>query len=152
MKKKEQLKERNIPARLLFLLYCAGMLWLLFGQRMGTGFDETNVNWIPLETVKLYLHLTQSSNPYFVRIAYINLVGNVVLFIPIGIFLPCIWKKMRLVFITAAVAVVAVCMVEILQYLTGLGSCDIDDLILNTVGVVLGYGAWRIYARFSGRQ
>ena len=69
----------------------------------------------------------------------INLAGNVVLFIPIGYFLPRLWGKMRNFLRFSFTCVLSICLVELLQLLTLLGSLDIDDLILNLCGMILGY-------------
>lgn len=142
----------HIVARIFFLVYCTCMLWLLFGQRIVPGLYDaylerlrTNINLTPLKTLRLYLRLTESANGYYVRHAYINLIGNVVMFIPLGIFPPWIWRKMRSFIKTAAVAAAVIVTVELLQYVTLLGSCDVDDLILNLSGVIIGYGLWKLF-------
>lgn len=153
MKKSEVRYHRQIVVRLLFILYCGVMLWLLFGQRMeGTkisislGLSGENLNLVPFETVRLYWRLLQrGSTEELLRHAIINLVGNVVVFVPFGWFLPYIWQKMRSFLKTALTAALSICLVEICQYVTGLGSCDIDDLILNLAGVMLGYLVWKLF-------
>lgn len=152
MKKSEKRSDRQVLVRLLFILYCVVMLWLLFGQRMeGTkinislGLSRENLNLIPFETVRLYWRLLQrGATEELLRHAIINLVGNVVVFIPFGWFLPYIWQKMRYFFKTVLTATLYVCLVEVFQYITNLGSCDIDDLILNLAGVMLGYWIWKL--------
>ena len=147
-------EKRHIGARFLFLVYCACMLWLLFGQRIVPGLYDTyidrlrsNINLTPLKTLQLYLRLTHSANPYYVRHAYVNLIGNVVMFIPLGIFPPFIWRKMRSFPKVTAVGAAVIIGVEVLQYVTLLGSCDVDDLILNLFGVVIGYGLWKVIGK-----
>lgn len=137
--------------RIVFLVYTAVMLWLLFGQRVGEegitvylGISGDNLNLMPLETVKLYLWLLQNStDKALLRHAVINLVGNVVLFIPLGWFLPYIWAKFRAFFKTVSAVILLIAGVEIVQYFTRLGSCDIDDLILNLAGAMAGYCLWK---------
>ena len=137
--------------RVLFGIYCTLMLWLLFGQRMdGTSLDITlavdgeNLNLVPFETVRLYWRLLKNgASEALLRHAMVNLLGNVVMFVPLGWFLPGIFQRFRNFFLTVVVAALIICLVEALQYITGLGSCDIDDLILNIAGVILGYGLWK---------
>ena len=151
-KKAETVSPVQSFIRISFLAYCALMLWLLFGQRMdGTPLDINldpngeNLNLIPFETVRLYWRLLQKGvSKSLLRHAVINLVGNVVMFVPLGWFLPAIFRKFRGVFRTAAVATLLIVLVEAIQYITGLGSCDIDDLLLNIAGVLLGYGFYRL--------
>lgn len=141
-------------ARLLFLAYGVLMLWLLFGQRIGPegvelfGGSVTNLNLQPFKTIKMYANIViNSTNGNLLRHALINLAGNVVMFVPLGALLPGIWKRMRGVLSTFLSAALLILLVEAVQYVTGLGSCDIDDLILNLAGVVLGYGMWKLSTR-----
>ena len=86
--------KRNVAGRILFLAYCALMLWLLFGQRYeGTQLRELlenadrRANFVPFETVRLYLRLLKNgASESLLRHAVINLVGNVVMFVPLGGF------------------------------------------------------------------
>ena len=137
--------------RICFLVYCAGMLWLLFGQRMdgkpldiNLSPDGENLNLIPFTTLRLYWRLLEKgASETLLRHAVINLVGNVVMFVPLGWFLPGIWRAFRGFFKAVLLGIVLICLVEFMQYVTGLGSCDIDDLILNMAGILLGYGIWK---------
>lgn len=147
MSRKPKKNRRNTAEKLVFLIYCGTMLWLLFGQRMGSVPSLENVNLIPLETVKLYLRLIRGSNANLVRHAFINLAGNVILFIPLGWFLPRIWRSLRAFWKVFLLVLLLIVLVEILQYLTGLGSCDVDDLILNVPGAMFGYVLWKCTER-----
>ena len=147
--------KRNVGSRLLFLAYCTLMLWLLFGQRLGEdgfhiSFENTrqNVNFVPFETVRLYLRMLQNgASEQLLRHAFINLVGNVVMFVPLGWLLPAVWEKLRCFFKSFFLAAAMICAVEAVQFATDLGSCDIDDLILNLAGITLGYSLWRLTHR-----
>lgn len=151
MKRTETVSPAQSLIRMLFLVYCGLMLWLLFGQRMEGGHlninldgNGENLNFVPFETVRLYWHLLQNgASQALLRHAIVNLVGNVVMFVPLGWFLPAVWLRLRGFFKTVIFGIGVVCLVEFLQYITGLGSCDIDDLILNTVGIILGYSLWK---------
>ncbi len=138
-------KRKPLP-RLLFLVYCALMLWLLFGQRWGQSSGlaaaHLNINLIPFKTITQYISLL--SNETYRTHAVINLFGNVLVFIPLGYLLPRIWQSFRSFFRTVLMVTLLVVLVELLQYVTGLGSCDIDDLILNLLGTVFGYLIWKI--------
>ena len=141
-------KGKTLP-RVLFIVYCAIMLWLLFGQRWGDRSALTdahmNINLIPFKTITQYISLLD--NEAFRTHAIINLVGNVLVFVPLGYFLPKIWKGFRLLFVTILTVAMLMIVVEFLQYATGLGSCDVDDLILNVAGTLIGYLIWLIKKR-----
>lgn len=137
----------------LFMLYCALMLWLLFnrpGYVEGIPYWEQlhpNLNLIPFRTLKLFSGLLDDHRPHLVRAAVINLFGNVVMFIPLGLFLPLIWQKLRKFWRTLLAAALIVTAVELAQLFTLVGSCDVDDLILNLVGAAAGYGLFKLINR-----
>lgn len=154
MKKKSALNavERKILVRLLFSIYFAVMFWLLFGQRLGAerpdgygAYLQTNTNLIPFATVKLYISLLRrTTNPYLIRHACVNLLGNVIVFIPLGMMLPKIFPKLRAAWRLLLLVTAIIIAVEVLQFLTFLGSCDVDDLILNVFGAALGWAFWKM--------
>lgn len=130
----------------LFLGYCALMLWLLFdrpGYVPGIPYWQQasgHLNLIPFRTLRLFAGLLDSAQPEYVRAAVINLGGNIIMFIPLGFLLPRVFSRLaslsRVLVATASVITV----VEIIQLFTLVGSCDIDDLILNVLGAAIGYG------------
>ena len=69
------------------------------------------------------------------------------MFVPLGIFLPGLWQKLRRFWKTLLLSALIVAAAEIVQMLTLLGSCDVDDLLLNLIGVMLGYGLWKVFSQ-----
>lgn len=135
----------QIITRLLFVVYILLMLWLLFGQRFGTQIYTQqlarSLNFKPFATVSMYWKMLNSqASEAFLRHAVINLVGNVVMFVPLGFFLPRIFVEFKGFFATFFFCLLLVALVEVIQYFTMLGACDIDDLILNMMGICIGYG------------
>ncbi len=141
--------------RFLFLVYCAAMLWLLFdrpvGWTEGLSYGEQlrqNANLQPFYTIKNYWYVLKSNtNPYLVRHCFINLAGNILLFIPMGWLLPQLWKKQRNFLCFFVTCSAAIFLVEALQLLTLLGSFDVDDWILNISGMVLGFLFYLIFPK-----
>lgn len=132
-----------------FGIYCALMLWLLFdrpGFVDGIPYWEqvqSNLNLVPFRTLRLFFGLLTHHRPHFVRAAIINLFGNVIMFIPLGLFPPLLFPKMQKLWKTLLVSTLVIITVELLQLFTLVGSCDIDDLILNLLGVAAGYGIYK---------
>ena len=129
----------------IFALYCIVMIWLLFLQRLGSMAPTGRYNLVPLDTVRLYIRLLQHSESLAQRNSAIaNLAGNVVLFIPFGIFIPLMvsWQQKFLPFVILTTGLLL--LVELLQYVTGLGALDVDDMILNFCGVMIGRIFWRL--------
>lgn len=136
-----------------FLLYCLLMFWLLLGQRMDSldflrDSGESSYNLIPLKTIRWYLSLPEiTANAYLLRHGYINLLGNVILFIPLGLLLPAVCKPLKRFWSFLLAATAGIVAMEVLQLLSGLGICDVDDLILNLSGALMGYVFYRIFAK-----
>ncbi|NEW06532.1 VanZ family protein [Paenibacillus sp. SYP-B3998] len=80
-----------------------------------------------------------------------NLLGNVAVFMPLGLLLPLLFSSMqnahRLVFIVF----ISSMGIECVQYIWSLGSFDVDDLMLNTLGGVVGYGVYRAFIALMQR-
>ena len=133
--------------RFAFLVYCAVMLWLLFGRSQGfvAGVPyETqlrqNANLIPFYTIENYWNILQHSDNHALRVhCFINLTGNLFLFIPAGWLFPRLWKKMRNYFRFFALCFGLIFFVEVVQLFTLLGSFDVDDVILNLLGMTVGF-------------
>lgn len=70
---------------------------------------------------------------------------NIMLFIPFGIFTPIAFKRMRKIYMTALAAFIFAFSVEFFQYFIGRSS-DIDDLIANLSGGIIGYGIFKIFS------
>ena len=105
-------------------------------------------NLVPFKTVVSFIRLlTASRSAYLVRHAFVNLAGNIVLFVPLGLFLPYFFPKLRRFgrFVGTTAAIIAA--VELLQWLTLLGSADIDDLILNVLGASAGFAIGKLLER-----
>ncbi len=139
---------RKKQIKLLFAAYCAAMLLLLFVRQPGSAGDgywaqvAGSYNLIPLRTLRHYCFLLTLDAHR--RHAVINLVGNVVLFIPLGFLLPAVFPKLRRLLRTLLAALVIMYLVETAQIFTLLGFFDMDDLILNLLGTAVGYGWFRL--------
>lgn len=93
---------------------------------------NSSVNLIPFATISRYLRIISWN------VAINNLIGNVLLFLPFGILLPSIWEKMRKWSIIAITTLLISVTIEVMQLFLGRRT-DIDDVILNVSGAMLGY-------------
>lgn len=141
----------------LFLCYGLVMCEMLFGRPSMQGTDYwaqvwENLNLRPLHTVRMYLHLLQTNQPPGRVNAIMNLGGNVLLFTPIGLFFPVLFKKQRrsgYFFLTVVVMIVSV---ELIQLFALVGRFDVDDLLLNVLGAGVGYVMFRLWKWFMCRN
>ncbi|MBQ3556514.1 MAG: VanZ family protein [Oscillospiraceae bacterium] len=85
-----------------------------------------------------------------------NLLGNVVILIPLGVLLPVMFRSMRRVWLAVPLLALVCAGVEWLQWYTGFGVADVDDSILNFMGALAGWVVTRlcqsIYSWFKGAK
>lgn len=146
----EKNKIRNFWLKILFIIYCLLLVTILFlnNEYRMAGFQNISIfskehfensNIIPFSTIIEYISRL-ISHEINTSIVIINFATNLLLFAPMGFFIPILFKdKIRntknfiiLTFITTFI-------VEILQFLTYRGSTDIDDIILNMIGAIFIY-------------
>ncbi|WLR56855.1 VanZ family protein [Mesobacillus subterraneus] len=126
----------------LFIIYIIIAVILLFLSPYRQAAYEINsaganpYNIIPFKTITDYIKASSHINQ---SIWMSNLFGNVLAFFPLGTFLPWLFKSFSGFWRTIGTVFLATTSVEILQYATRVGSFDIDDIILNTIGGAIGY-------------
>ena len=119
--------------RIFILPYTIFLLYLMF---LGFGREQHEANIVRLLPFVSTVFFVQNTTSW--ESIIINLLGNIIMFIPFG-FLGWLnakyfsFKKLILDFLSALI------IVEALQYLTRLGVFDIDDLVLNSLGVLIGF-------------
>jgi glycopeptide antibiotics resistance protein len=116
----------------VFVLYLVCLLKLLLFSR--TPDSARSLNLIPFASISDYLF---SDSAEVKRFAIGNVIGNVVAFVPLGAFLPLMRRKTGL-WTNLLIVVCASVTVEIVQGVFGVGASDIDDVILNTLGGLVG--------------
>ena len=137
-----------------FVLYCGLMAWLLFGRERFAapmGYWQqvlANINPVPFETISRFVgFLVHDYADGLKRHAIVNLVGNVIMFVPLGFLPALLWKRFRPLWRCLLWGGAIVVCVELTQLFALVGSCDFDDLMLNLVGIGLGYGLYRLTQR-----
>lgn len=80
-----------------------------------------------------------------------NLFGNIVLFIPLGIWIPWLFRRYRSWAKLTSIVVLILLLVETIQLITRVGTFDVDDIILNTAGAWIGFGGFRRFTGLGGK-
>ena len=131
----------------IFIIYCFVLVYVLFlsrGTRDGFTFAEYMrrfTNFIPFKTIVEYV---QRYIDGYRNLSVLNLLGNFVLFMPMGALLPCVIRKLDRFWKVTLTVLGMVVMVEIVQGILRVGSVDIDDVLFNVVGAMIGYGLIRL--------
>ena len=156
MKARSKRKIRLV-GRILFFLYLLLLIYFLFFAewygRTAQVHGEPQYNLVPFLEIKRFWNYKEQIGVWNV---FLNLAGNVIGFIPYGFILPIIHPSFnRGRFVVFSGMVVSV-LVEMMQLIGYVGSCDIDDVILNTTGAFLGYICFiicnRIRRRYYGKS
>jgi len=142
-KKRETLR---IVAILLFLAYLLLLAYLLFfsstyGRTAEMGY---RYNLTPFLEIRRGLENIDTVGYYYV---VVNIVGNVVAFMPFGFLLPMITERKTTAAKVFLYGFLLSLVVESIQIVSKTGAFDVDDLILNTIGSVLGYWCYSLLFR-----
>lgn len=113
---------------LLISMYTFALLVLLFLRPNNQSYDSYNL--IPFSTVVFYL-----SGQVNGLVAFYNLAANVGLFVPFGIYLKIYRYSISQIIL---LSFLSISFIEMMQMFLNRGSLDIDDLILNIIGVIIG--------------
>ena len=143
-------KEFNHKAvmKLLFIIYMCVLVYVVFfAEAMGrTPQDGYVYNLTPLKEIKRFMKYIWD-NDALGGAARLNIFGNIIAFMPFGIYLPYT-SESKLGFISTFLYTFSLSLtIELVQLITKVGSCDVDDIILNTLGGVIGYILWYIYTK-----
>lgn len=147
----------------LFIAYCFGLAsqtiipHFNFGISSSTGKpfldvfitnDNSSINLIPFKTIfeQIVGRNEVLSQIDIADVSILNLLSNIFLFSPIGFFVPLINERYISLKKIILIGVSTSCVVEVIQLFIG-RSCDIDDVILNTCGVVIGFIIFKVYKR-----
>ena len=82
------------------------------------------------------------------KLVLLNLAGNIVAFVPLGIFVSYFLNNSRYTFIkTILFGLILTVSVEVIQLITRVGICDVDDILLNFIGVVIGAVLVKLFSK-----
>lgn len=101
------------------------------------------INIIPFHTVYQYLYTNNTAVDGWKTAATLNLWANLLLFSPLGIFLPLLTKKSASLLYVLGIGFITSFFIEFIQFFIG-RRADIDDIILNLLGVFLGFITYRL--------
>ena len=137
------------------ILYFPALFFILFlfGRHYRYGADgdfwqfvRFNTNLVPFKTIGGYI-ADLARNKMNFDIPVKNLLGNLLLFLPAGVYLPLFFKRLGRLRVFAPVMIGILLCAEIFQLVTRTGSLDIDDIILNFLGAVIGFGLFKVIGK-----
>lgn len=132
-------KSIKVSGTCLFCVYVAGLIYFLFfSEEYGRGMAGYvySYNLYPFREIRRYLTCREILGN---RAVFLNLAGNVIGFMPFGALLPIMARGVRRAWKIGALSFEISALIEISQLLFQVGCFDVDDMILNTLGGLLGY-------------
>ena len=105
----------------------------------------STANFTLFKTIKMYIRYYDRLN------SFENLFGNVLIFIPYGWILPRVHERYKNIVLLILNAFVFISSIEIFQLFSAFGAFDVDDILLNCFGVLIGYFSYCVM-EFSGRR
>ncbi|MFS0674334.1 VanZ family protein [Ornithinibacillus sp. 179-J 7C1 HS] len=123
---------------ILLIAYVETILYLTLYPSTPILTNNVSINLVPFKTINLYINFQGDT-----LLQIINLFGNVVVFVPIGIFALILMERVSF-FTMILIGFGSTLFIEVMQLILSINeviarSFDVDDLMLNTIGVLIGY-------------
>jgi glycopeptide antibiotics resistance protein len=135
----------------VFMLYCAAVFWvtipfdsLYYSIITGISPLRGGVNIIPFYGI---FEILQEGKTVVI---VLNILGNIIMFLPLGFFLPLLWGKNSSPKAVLIFGALLSLLIETTQSFSYRGT-DIDDVLLNTTGALAGYGSYRLINKLFPR-
>jgi glycopeptide antibiotics resistance protein len=132
--------------RVILVLYTFMLIyWMFFGfSRVHT--VDYKYNLVLFSTLRMYIEHFD----HFPFVTWIvNVGGNIFVFVPFGILLPLCFPRLKRTFPFLTTFLVGITLLETCQLLWRVGSFDVDDILLNTIGALLGFILIRTFLRVT---
>lgn len=131
---------------ILFVAYLILLFYLLFfSEKMGRtiGAEGYRYNLILFKEIRRFYSVMDTHPKMF----WMNIAGNILAFMPFGFLIPRLREKRINLFLAGLFSLELSFTVELLQLIFKLGCFDVDDLLLNTIGGILGYLLYLVFRR-----
>lgn len=131
--------------RYVFLTYCICVLLITLREQDTAYSRYASANFFPLYSVISALMSGFKTAKYLI-------ILNIIMFMPLGILLPCVFKRVNSLHIAALISLLATLTIECIQIFLPGRAFDIDDIILNTLGGAIGYSVYAMCIWVGGRK
>ncbi len=125
--------------------------FVLFSDRLGRsdGYSTYRYNLVLFEEIRRFiLYRDYVGTGAFL----LNFIGNILVLCPLGFLIP-LWRKKKTGWVRILISTfLCSFLIEILQLVTKVGVFDVDDLLLNTLGGLLGFFCYNMILRWFHRR
>ncbi|MBQ8086041.1 MAG: VanZ family protein [Lachnospiraceae bacterium] len=142
----------RIISRICFCIYMFFLVYFLFlsddfGRTMGRGGYAYNL--MPFQEIKRFIYYWDQIGIVNVMV---NLFGNIIAFMPFGALIRWVLNKRVRWYQAIIYTFVFSLIVEVIQLVSKVGAFDVDDIILNTIGGLLGFIVYYILLLINRRS
>ena len=137
---------------LLFIGYCLGLIYFMFFSDFYGRTQIAEEYHYNLQLFKEIIRFIRYREQIGSMRVFLNLAGNIIGFVPMGIFLPLLFSKCRRAWVVILYGFELSLLIECMQLIFKVGSFDVDDIVLNTLGVAFGYILFWLYRRFRRQK
>ncbi|WFD09396.1 VanZ family protein [Tepidibacter hydrothermalis] len=133
-------KISRILSLIFLVMYIIYLLYLVFFSKdYGRGYFHRSYNFIPFKTIIEYMFFSPN-----LKATVVNIAGNILAFVPMGFLVPAAFNRINKYKDISIVVLIATISIEITQFIIGVGTCDIDDVILNWIGGIIGFYMYKV--------
>ena len=137
----------------IFILYLVSLTYFMFfAESFGRVQQEQARYAYNLELFKEIKRFYIYRNQLGFKAFFLNIFGNVLAFTPFGFFLPIVSRRGRRWYNAFLLAFTLSLCIETTQLVFRVGSFDVDDLFLNTVGGVIGFICYKMIQKYRVRR
>lgn len=144
VKKGKKLNKSREFVKIMFIVYFFGVLAytmkeMFYYPHFKERIRIESINYIPIvETIKMFQNSRST--------ALYQVMGNLIMFVPLGMFVAVLYKKSNSILKVAGISLICTTVIEISQFFGGRG-IDVDDIIINTLGGILGYLTYKVFEK-----
>ncbi|WP_430413639.1 VanZ family protein [Lederbergia citrea] len=145
--------EMNKESRVILSISFVSVLTVLLFFGISGSYIETDLslteyikwytNSAPFKTITTYITAIFDGSMNM-DIPIKNLIGNALMFLPMGIYLPYFIRKVNKVIVFSFTMVILLLIIEVAQLVTRTGWFDVDDIILRMLGALIGFLIWKM--------
>ena len=135
LKGRKKLSKNKIPLKVILAIYIIIVLGATLGSR------HSNIASVNLHLFSSYKEAYNS----FSMVEWRTLILNILMFIPLGFMIPLLFDKAKKWHTSYFIGFLLTLSIEAIQFITKRGSFDIDDIINNALGYMIGYGIVMIF-------
>lgn len=143
LKGKKRICFKSATIIVIFVGYILMVLYATWFSRSPSGYSSVNLN--------LFSSYVEAWNNCTLR-SWQLLILNIVMFVPFGILLPLVNNKFRKIIYSGIVGAFFTLSIELIQFIFNIGVFELDDLLNNFVGVIIGYGIVMAFLSIVNRE